>query len=41
MHSVFGSFSITVAAAGLEEEMEHLQKEKYQLDQEYARILES
>ena len=32
MHSVLGSFGITVAAVGLEEEMERLWKEKDQLD---------
>jgi hypothetical protein len=32
MQSVVGSFGIIVAAAGLEEEMERLRKEKDQLD---------
>jgi hypothetical protein len=41
MHSVFGSFRITAAAVGLEEEMERLQKARDQLNQERARVLEN
>ena len=41
MHSIMGSFGITFIAAGLEEEIERLQKKKDQLDQERARMLES
>ena len=41
MHGVFGSFGVTIDAAGLEEEMERLRREKDQLDQERARTLES
>jgi len=38
---MLGSFSLTVIAVGLEEEIECLQKEKNQLDQERARMLEN
>ena len=41
MHSMLSSLGITVTAAGLKEEIEHLQKEKDQLDQERARMLEN
>jgi hypothetical protein len=41
MHSILGSFDITVTAVGLEEEIKCLQKEKDQLNQERARMLEN
>ena len=39
VRSVFSSCDTTVTAAGLEEEIECLQKKKDQLDQERARML--
>jgi len=41
MRGVVGSFGITFAVAGLEEEKERLRKDKNQFDQERARMLES
>jgi len=41
MHSMLGSFDITITAVDLEEEIERLRKEKDQLNQECARMLEN
>ena len=41
MHNMLGSFSLTVIAVGLEEEIECLQNEMNQFDQERARMLEN